>query len=100
MLKTSEAVLQRIREASEQHPHKLDLSFDQTKRTERLTEIPPEVFELKDLETLDLSKNALTSIPDSIFKLPRLTSLNLSGNRLVTIPGFLVQLEQLEDLNL
>lgn len=45
-----------------------------------LTEIPDEVYRLKQLRVLDLSYNNLTVIPEAIFELPHLRTLVISHN--------------------
>lgn len=78
MKKIPESILKKIREAEEKGLKELDLSYDWENREKRLTQIPTEVFELDDLEVLNLSGNLLTAVPESISQLQNLTSLNLS----------------------
>lgn len=51
-----------------------------------LTEIPDEVYRLKQLRVLDLSYNNLTVIPEAIFKLPHLRTLVVSHNHISSLP--------------
>lgn len=51
-----------------------------------LTEIPDEVYLLKQLRVLDLSYNNLTAIPEDIFKLPHLRTLVVSHNHISSLP--------------
>ena len=51
-----------------------------------LTEIPDEVYRLKQLCVLDLSYNNLTAIPEDIFKLPHLRTLVVSHNHISSLP--------------
>lgn len=51
-----------------------------------LTEIPDEVYRLKQLRVLDLSYNNLTAIPEDIFKLPHLRTLVVSHNHISSLP--------------
>ena len=70
-----------------------------------LTELPPELWELKNLKVLKLGyeytgeKNQLKEIPNEIGQLTQLTELNLSYNQLNTLPDSLGQLTQLISLN-
>lgn len=65
-----------------------------------LTEIPASVFSQTNLETLNLSNNALTNAPQSqIGQLKNLKSLDLSENALTGLPAELGQLKNLETLN-
>ncbi len=57
---TSERVMQLIRKAYERNLTTLNLSGNQ------LTQLPPEITELKTLTTLNLSENPLTSPPPEI----------------------------------
>lgn len=65
-----------------------------------LTEIPKEVFDLKNAETLNLSGNNLTEIPKEISKLFNLKKLNLSKNKFNELPVEIGQLINLQELNL
>ncbi|MGD1805408.1 COR domain-containing protein [Dapis sp. BLCC M126] len=92
---------ERIQEAKDKKLKKLDLSNDLFIRDdEKLTEIPTEVWELEQLEVLNLSGNQLTTIPESITKLINLTRLNLIGNQLTTIPESITKLTNLTGLGL
>ncbi len=62
---------------------------------EILIEIPEEVFELEQLELLNLSWCYLKRIPEAILQLKSLKSLNLIGNRLLEIPELIVRLPNL-----
>jgi internalin A len=63
-----------------------------------LTEIPPELWQLTDLEHLYLYGNALTSLPPEIATLTKLRQLDLSANQLTHIPPEIGQLTQLDRL--
>ncbi len=92
--------LRRIQQAKEQQLKELDLSKDwNTPETEKLTEIPNEVFELEQLEELDLSHNLLTSIPSSIARLQNLKKLVLYRNPLGEFPSQITNLPNLISLN-
>ncbi len=93
-------IIEKIREAKEQGLKELDLSYDRRVKSERLAHVPTEVFELEDLEALNLAGNALRSIPKSISQLQNLASLNLGSNGLTTIPKSISQLQNLTSLNL
>lgn len=43
--------------------------------------VPPELFELEELTTIDLSHNKLKSVPDGLAKAKSLLVLNLSHNQ-------------------
>jgi len=73
----------------------LDLSFNQ------LTQFPPEIAQLTQLQELYLNDNQLLQLSPALGHLTQLQSLVLSGNRLTQLPpemGHLTQL-QLLDLN-
>jgi hypothetical protein len=96
MNKIPEHFLKKIQEAKEKQLKELDLIGDYLS----LASIPAEVFELEQLEVLNLINNHLTAIPDAIAQLRNLKSLDLSYNRLTTVPGAIGQLQNLMSLNL
>ena len=80
----------RIKEAKEQGLTELDLSSDwRTNDADKLKEIPAEVFELEQLESLNLSYNKITTIPQEITRLQNLKSLDLWSNKLREFPHVL-----------
>jgi len=67
----------------------------------KLSELPPVIAELKNLQSLDLSSNQLSELPPVIAELKNLTELYLSGNRLKELPkDFELKLGKLSVLNL
>jgi len=66
----------------------------------QLTQIPQEISNLTQLQTLDLSSNQLMTLPDSLIQLPKLHSLSVVDNQLMTLPEWLGELTQLQFLNL
>ena len=62
--------------------------------------LPPELFELTQLEKLEVSFMGLTHLPKEIKKLQNLTELRLPFNQLETIPSAVRKLEQLTALEL
>ena len=91
--KTSEGVLEIIERGARDGITELRL------RTEGLTELPPEIAKLTNLEYLDLAGNQLTELPSQITKLTNLTSLDLRGNQLTELPPEITKLTRL-DLNI
>ena len=100
MENTPEYILKKILKAKEQRLKGLDLSYNAGSKRKRLTHIPVEVFELEDLEVLNLRNHVITSIPESISRLRNLTSLNLSDNKLATLPESISRLQSLTSLDL
>ncbi len=91
----------RIEKAKQQGLKELDLSNDyNTDDIDRLKEIPPEVFELEQLESLNLSWNKITTIPQDLARLQNLQSLDLWQNRLSEFPRVLGNLPNLVVLRL
>jgi hypothetical protein len=72
----------------------------------RLHAIPPRVFEMTDLEELDLSENELTELPKDILRLTKLRVLVLEGkafdysNHWTALPPWIGDLGALEVLDL
>lgn len=69
-------------------------------RHERLTKVPPVVFQCSHLRRLDLSKNFIDTLPPEIGTLTELETLNLNRNKLRHVPAELGRLTQLKVLDL
>jgi len=65
-----------------------------------LTHLPPEIGQLQNLQTLNLSLNELTHLPPEIGQLQNLQTLNLSLYSLTHLPPEIGQLQNLQTLNL
>lgn len=65
----------------------------------RLKQVPPEVREMKNLETLDLSKNFIDTLPAWIGELVNIKSLDISRNWLHYLPEEMGRLHKLELLD-
>ena len=126
MSDTPEYFRKKIQEAKEKQFKLLDLAYyglggnfsdirkwddermDSRQRTEalhrlretNLTQIPAEIFELKQLQGLELGNNFLTVVPDEIVHLQNLNRLDLRGNQLTTLPDVIAQLQNLTWLDL
>lgn len=73
----------------------LDLSL------QKLTALPVEVLQMKNLECLDLSFNRIATLPAEIVQLEKLRYLNLVGTRYLTkVPAVLVNVKSLQVLEL
>lgn len=62
--------------------------------------IPPELFEFKHLEYLDIRENGLTTLPEDIAHLNRLNYADFRNNRLQNLPESFAALQQLQKLYL
>ncbi|MGB3693733.1 MAG: leucine-rich repeat domain-containing protein, partial [Spirulinaceae cyanobacterium] len=99
-----EELLRVIEEAARTGAKELDLAGHD------LTELPPEIGQLTQLESLVLGKvdyerrkilgNKIKSLPPEIVQLTNLTSLNLSRNQLTALPAEIRQLPKLKILDL
>jgi len=89
-----EEALRRIKEAAVTGATELYLSH------QGLTKLPPELFQLKNLTSLDLGGNQLTALPPELFQLKNLTGLHIYGNQLSSLPPELFQLKNLTTLDL
>ncbi len=65
-----------------------------------IVELPDSLFDLTELEWLDLEKNELEELPKSIGFLTRLKVLRLGGNNLSNMPKTLGNLKELLELDL
>lgn len=65
-----------------------------------LTKFPPELFELTELEEIDLTGNKIKTIPAKIKVFKNLKVLRLTGNNLKTINKGILGLKNLEELYL
>ncbi|MBT4595234.1 leucine-rich repeat domain-containing protein, partial [bacterium] len=65
----------------------------------KISQLPPEIGILEDLEELDLSFNNLTGLPTKIGLLTNLKTLNLHWNKLETLPSEIGNLKKLTDLD-
>ena len=88
----TETLTQRINQAAESG--KLDLCEQQ------LTNLPPTVLELTNLEELYLDSNQLAELPAEIAQLVNLRVLSLTDNRLRALPPTFAELKNLEWLYL
>jgi internalin A len=100
MESTPEYIPKMIRNAKEKQLKLLDLSNRMAENYRKLSHIPTEVFELEQLEVLNLRFQLLASVPDSISQLQNLTELYLGSNELTTIPDSISQLQNLTILDL
>ena len=81
-----ETVRELIERARREHGTTLDLSFYKSILAVRLEQIPEEVFELLQLETLILSDNNIREVPERIRKLMNLKRLDLTKNLIEKVP--------------
>ena len=65
----------------------------------KLTELPSEISELKELRRLYVSNNQLVSFPTCIQKLNQLEELHLSDSKLTELPSEIGDLQELRKLN-
>ncbi|MGB3513284.1 MAG: COR domain-containing protein [Microcoleaceae cyanobacterium] len=90
-----------IQAAKDKKLKQLDLSnYLFSRDDEKLTEIPTEVWELEQLEVLNLRGHKLKTIPESISQLTNLTRLDLRDNELTNISESISQLTNLTWLDL
>lgn len=77
------------------NPNLIQLSFENTKLNNPLL-----IFNLKNLQKLDLTSTNLSNLPSEIANLTQLRHLILSGNLLSSLPPEFSQLKMLNDLSL
>jgi hypothetical protein len=103
MMKSQDFVQQRIDIAAKEQWKELDLTGM------NLTELPPEIGKLTQLETLRLGLdddyenpigNNLTDLPAELAQLTNLTTLSLDNNQFTKIPAVIAKLTNLTRLDL
>ncbi|KAM3100580.1 COR domain-containing protein [Phormidesmis sp. 146-35] len=97
---TPHSILEKIQEAKDEQLKELNLAGVWNDESQKLSQIPVEVFELKQLEVLNLSGHKITVIPDAITHLENLIKLDLSDNEIAVVPATIAQLKNLARLNL
>ena len=65
-----------------------------------LKDIPQEVFNLKDIKALSLSRNEIVNIPHEIVHLSKLEDLLLDNNKIVELPDSICDLSFLQNIRL
>ncbi len=66
----------------------------------KISSIPKNIKNLKELLILDLSENLIDSIPDEIITLPNIISLILKGNKIKSVPSDISELINLLKLDI
>lgn len=67
--------------------------------TLQLSELPPEIGQLRHLKSLCVWGNQLTKLPVEIYQLTNLSKLNLGRNLLITLPDEIGHFKQMRELN-
>jgi hypothetical protein len=83
----------------DQHPFTFRLTYLHLAKN-KLTSIPPEFGQLRNLRWIYLQQNQLTSIPHEMGQLLNLEHLYLSSNQLTPIPSEIGQLQKLRALDI
>ncbi len=65
-----------------------------------ITQLPPQLFELRELRELYIQNNGLTVLPGEIGKLTKLEKLDASNNQILQVPKNIALLGSLEELDL
>ena len=97
----SDFFLQKIKKAKKEQLERLDLSSNyHTHDSQKLVEIPLEVFELTQLKILILNYNKIYYVSESISKLINLSELYIRNNQLSCLPESIGNLSNLTRLAL
>ena len=64
----------------------------------KLTELPAEISDFRELRGLSMSNSQLVGLPTSIQRLTKLEELDLSGNKLTEIPAEISDRRELREL--
>jgi Leucine-rich repeat (LRR) protein len=89
-----DALIRHLVQAAESDAHTLSLRY------QSLTSLPPEIGQLTNLQSLDISMNSISELPQEIENLSKLTSINFTDNELKRVPPELGLLKKLETLHL
>ncbi|CAH3019105.1 unnamed protein product, partial [Porites evermanni] len=65
----------------------------------KLTELPAEISDLRELRWLSVNNNQLVGLPTSIQRLTKLEELDLNGNKLTDLPAEISDLRELRQLS-
>jgi Leucine-rich repeat (LRR) protein len=65
-----------------------------------LSQLPPEICGLENVEELSLEGNKLKDLPPGLGSMSKLTTVNLSDNQLKKVPSALAELKNLQELDL
>ena len=91
----------RIDEVRQNNAKELDLSAHPSWQDSfKLKEIPAEVFDLNQLESLNLSGNLLVNLPDKLGSMANLQVLDLSSNKFNYFPSVIFNLKKLTCLDI
>ncbi len=85
---------QLLQQAKAENATELDLDLSR----QNLDELPDEIGELTNLQSLNLSRNQLTALPESLGNLTNLQALELSHTQLADLPEWLSRLTNLQVL--
>ena len=91
---TKQELLEIIENAARHREVSLDLRY------KKLEELPPEIGQLHNLQSLRLTGNQLRQLPPEIGELKNLQSLHLSRNQLSQLPPEIGELKNLQSLHL
>src|SRR2546423_14354880 len=101
MTDVSQRFAETIRRAKENKLTEIDFSIEfPSPDEEKLTSLPVDVFELDQLEVLNLSGHNVTALPEAVGDLRKLKKLDLSFSRLENIPPEIGKLKKLLTLNI
>jgi leucine-rich repeat protein SHOC2 len=65
-------------------------------KRKKLKSFPPELFQLKNLQYLDISKNSISEIPDSLEFFENLQYFNASKNKINSMPSSIGKMKNLK----
>ena len=65
----------------------------------KLTELPAEISDFRELRELSMSNNQLVGLPTSIQRLTKLKKLYLNGNKLTELPAEISDFRELRELS-
>jgi len=66
----------------------------------QITQLPPDVFNIPELQTLDVAENKITELSADVGKLKNLTNLFVQGNKIGALPATLKDLPDIKRITL
>jgi hypothetical protein len=98
-LNNNKLILSQETELNFNNCHLITLPAEISQFFPNLTSVPPEIYDLENLETLCLNHNKITSIPVGISQLSNLKYFSIGNNKITSVSSEIYDLKSLETLS-